>query len=102
MVWMGRTVALTFAAALASCIGDHSESDSDSRYSVVITAFDSDWKTRGIKTIRAETGLGLANAKRLIEGNRSIVKAALTLTEANILATRLRAQRISVELQPEQ
>ena len=57
-------VVLTLATLCVAC---SPRSDSNARYSVVVVAFDAQWKIRGIKAIREETGLGLADAKQLIE-----------------------------------
>ena len=69
-----------------------------SLYSVFITAFDSKWKIQAIKAIREETGLGLADAKNLVEGTSHVLLAGLAQSEAEAVAARLRAQRLTVEL----
>jgi large subunit ribosomal protein L7/L12 len=71
------------------------------RYSVVINAFDPDGKIQAIKAIREETGLGLADAKSLIERTPCVVRAGLGRAEAEAVAARLRAQRLTVELRRE-
>jgi ribosomal protein L7/L12 len=72
--------------------------DPSTRFSVVITAIDQEWKVRAIKAIREETGLGLAAAKNLVESTPGIVKSALTESDAEATAIRLRAQRMTVEI----
>jgi large subunit ribosomal protein L7/L12 len=102
MLWLQRVApVIVLAALLAGCSDNHHEGGLDARYSVMITAFDPDWKIRGIKAIREETDLGLADAKRLIEETPSTVKRGLARAQADALAMRLRAQRMTVEVQPE-
>ena len=96
-----RAIALVCILLAVSCSIFLPAADSGSRYSVVITGVDPEWKIRSIKAIRAETGLGLADAKSLIEGVPSIVKVGLTRSEAEAVAARLRAQQMTVELRPE-
>ncbi len=75
--------------------------DANARYSVVLLAFDVQWKIRGIKAIREETGLGLADAKQLIESSPGLVKSHLSYSEAEAVAVRLRAEKITVEVRKE-
>jgi large subunit ribosomal protein L7/L12 len=103
MAYLQRKIAFATIVTmlLAACSAEQSQTDSDSRFTVVITEFDPDLKIQAIKEVRAATGLGLADAKNLIESTPSIVKTGLTRSEAEALATGLRAQRMSVELRPE-
>ena len=102
MRWTLPVVALlaVIVVLLMACSND-TQGDVDSRYSVVIIAFDPDRKIRSIKTIREETGLGLADARQIVEQTPSVVKVGLTRREAEDLAERLRAQRMAVELRPD-
>jgi large subunit ribosomal protein L7/L12 len=68
----------------------------EARYSVLIADYDMEWKIRGIKAIREETGLGLADAKNLIESKNGVVKSKLTKAAADGLAKRLRDQKVVV------
>ena len=88
-------VALVVGVFCVSCSSPH---DSQLRYSVVVVAFDPEWKIRSIKAIREQTGLGLADAKHLIEAIPSVVRAGLTQSEAEAVASQLRAQQMTVEL----
>jgi ribosomal protein L7/L12 len=72
--------------------------DPSARFSIVITAIDQEWKIRAIKAIREETGLGLAAAKNLVESTPSIARSALTESDAEAAAARLRDQRMTVEI----
>ena len=102
MLWFRRELALAVVCTgLVACNLDNHHPDSGPGHSVVISAFDPNWKIRAIKTIRAETGLGLADAKRLIEETPSVVKEGLTQSHADALAARLRAQGMVVEIQSE-
>jgi large subunit ribosomal protein L7/L12 len=71
-------------------------SAAEARYSVLIAGYDMEWKIRGIKAIREETGLGLADAKHLIESTNGIVTSGLTKSGADALAKRLRDQKVVV------
>jgi large subunit ribosomal protein L7/L12 len=65
-------------------------------YAVVITALDRDSKIRAIKTIREETGLGLADAKHLAEALPST--KGLASEEAAALARRLEQSGMRAEV----
>jgi large subunit ribosomal protein L7/L12 len=100
MFFGSRFVALlAIATALLGLGSACSSSDSNARHSVVLIAFDTDRKIGSIKAIREETGLGLADAKRLVEETPSVVRVGLTRSEADALAARLRARGMTVELQ---
>ena len=103
MYSLRRMIAIAAATVglLASCDVEDPPSGADARYSVIITAVDPERKIASIKTIRAETGLGLADAKRLVDHLPSVVKAGLERSEADALADRLRAQHMRVQLQSE-
>jgi large subunit ribosomal protein L7/L12 len=102
MLWLRFAVVTSVVATgLIACTVDDPQPSSVSEHSVMITASDPEMKIRGIKAIRAETGLGLADAKRLIEETPSVVKTGLTRSEADGLAARLRAQGVTVQIQDE-
>ena len=72
--------------------------DYESRFLVAVTAVDSDWTTRAITQVRNETGISLADATKMIRDMPSEVKSRLSEVEAQDLAERLRAQRLTVEI----
>ena len=70
----------------------------DVRCAVVITAVAEDSEIQAIKALRAETGLGLADAKRLVDGVPSEVRGDLPRPEAKLLAARLADAGMTAEL----
>ncbi len=99
---MGRHPATTALLLCLSSACSREEGPSDSSaspsYAVVITALDGDSKIRAIKTIREETGLGLADAKHLAEALPSTIKDGLTSEEAAALAKRLELSGMRAEV----
>ena len=57
-----------------------------------------DKKINVIKEVRAMTGLGLKEAKDLVEGAPNIIKEDLTKDEAEKIKTKLEAAGATVEL----
>src|SRR5262245_40461721 len=101
MISLQRLISVGALALFLFCVACSPPRDSDIRYSVVVIAFDPDSKIQSIKTIREETGLGLAEAKALIEATPSVVRAGLPQSEAEAVAARLRAKKMTVELRSE-
>lgn len=68
------------------------------------TAFDvilkaaGDKKIQVIKVVREATGLGLKEAKELVDGAPKAVKTALSKADADALAEKLKAEGATVEL----
>jgi large subunit ribosomal protein L7/L12 len=99
-MFSSRRIAVVLTLA-ALCAAGSSRSDTPARYSVVIVTYDAQWKIRGIKAIREETGLGLAEAKRLIESSPGLVKSRLSKADAEALAARLGKERVTAEVRKE-
>jgi large subunit ribosomal protein L7/L12 len=72
-----------------------------STYDVVITA-DDDRKVQAIKAVRAATGLGLKDAKDLVESAPATIEENLSRTEAEAMASTLRASALTVEVRAHQ
>ncbi|WP_321389884.1 50S ribosomal protein L7/L12 [Emcibacter sp.] len=83
------------AAAGAPAGGEAAEEKTD--FDVVLTAA-GDKKINVIKEVRAITGLGLKEAKELVEGAPKTVKEAAPKAEAEELKAKLEAAGASVEL----
>ena len=66
-------------------------------FDVVMTSFGAE-KIKVIKEVRAITGLGLAEAKALVEGVPAKIKEAVSKDEAEELKTKLTAVGATVEL----
>ncbi len=79
------------AAAAGPAVEEKDEFD-------VVLASAGDKKINVIKTVRAATGLGLKEAKELVDGAPSTVKEALPKAEAEELKKQLEEAGASVEL----
>ena len=55
-------------------------------------------KVKGIKVVREATGLGLKEAKEVVDGAPKVVKAAVSKDEAEELKTKLEAEGAKVTL----
>jgi large subunit ribosomal protein L7/L12 len=96
---MSSSRLLLLVLALASlCAACGPKYDTSARYSVVVIKYDEQSKISGIKALREETGLGLADAKRLIESSPGIVKTQLSKAEAEALVARLSEARVTTEV----
>ena len=79
------------AAAPATAVEEQTEFD------VIMTSFGSE-KIKVIKEVRAVTGLGLAEAKALVEGVPAKIKEGVNKDEANELKDKLVAVGATVEV----
>jgi len=84
-------VAVAAAAAPAAAVEEQTEFD------VVLAKF-GDKKIEVIKEVRAITGLGLKEAKDLVEGAPKTVKEAASKEEAEVMKKKLEAAGATVEL----
>ena len=84
------------AAAAPGVEGEGAASEKDS-FNVELTSF-GDKKINVIKEVRAITGLGLKEAKDLVEGAPNTVKEDLTKDEAEKIKTKLEEAGATVEL----
>ena len=71
--------------------------DEPSAFDVVLTAA-GEKKIQVIRVVRVHTGLGLKEAKDLVEGAPAVVKAALPTEDAERLLRELREQGATAEL----
>ena len=85
-------VAAAGAAAAAPVVEEKTE------FTVVMTAYPADKKVGVIKVIREITGLGLKEAKDLVEGAPKTVKESVSKDEANKIKEKLTAAGAAVEL----
>ena len=88
--------AAAVAAAPAAAGGGEVEAEKD-EFDVVMTSFGGN-KVSVIKVVRAVSGLGLKEAKDLVEGAPSTVKEAITKDEAEDPKKQLEEAGASVEL----
>tara|TARA_R110002095_G_scaffold42065_1_gene38558 strand:- start:5392 stop:5808 length:417 start_codon:yes stop_codon:yes gene_type:complete len=94
-VW-GVSAAAPVAAAAAPAAGGEAAAVKD-EFDVVLTAF-GDKKINVIKEVRGITGLGLKEAKDLVEAAPKAVKEGVNKDEAEKIKTQLEAAGATVEL----
>ena len=94
----GVSAAAPVAVAAVAGGGDAPASaEAKTEFSVSLTSV-GDKKINVIKEVRAATGLGLKEAKDLVESAPSIVKEGIPETEANEIKAKLEEAGASVEL----
>lgn len=94
----GVTAAAAVAAAPAAGGGEAAEAaEEQTEFDVVMTNF-GDNKVGVIKAVRAITGLGLKEAKDMVEGAPATVKEGLEKEDAEALKKQLEEAGASVEL----
>jgi len=89
-------VAVAAGPSVAADSADASEEQTE--FSVVLTGFGDGKKIGVIKEVRAITGLGLKEAKELVEGDKAVVKEAISKEEAGSVKEKLEAAGATVEL----
>lgn len=92
----GVSAAAPVAAAVAAPVAEAAEAKDS--FTVMLTAF-GDKKINVIKEVRAITGLGLKEAKDLVEGAPKAVKEDVAKSEAEEIKGKLEEAGASVELQ---
>lgn len=95
----GVTAAAAVAAAPAAAAGggEAAAAEEKTEFDVVMTSF-GDNKVNVIKVVRAVTGLGLKEAKEMVEGAPSTVKEAASKDEAEGIKKQLEEAGAKVEL----
>jgi len=93
----GVTDAAAVAAAPAAGGGEGEAAEEQTEFDVVLTGFGEN-KVGVIKAVRGATGLGLKEAKTLVEGVPAPVKEAATKEEADELKGQLEEAGATVEL----
>ena len=84
-------------AAAPAAGGDEAAGEEKSEFSVVLAAA-GDKKINVIKEVRTITGLGLKEAKDLVEGAPKELKAGVSKDDANAMKAQLEAAGATVEL----
>jgi large subunit ribosomal protein L7/L12 len=92
----GVTAAAAVAAAPAAA-GEAAAAEEKDEFDVVMSSFGSN-KVAVIKVVRGITGLGLKEAKEMVEGAPSTVKEGATKDEAEDIKKQLEEAGASVEL----
>jgi large subunit ribosomal protein L7/L12 len=88
---------VTAAVAAAPAAAGEAAGEAKSEFTVFLTAF-GDKKINVIKEVRAITGLGLKEAKDLVEAAPKEVKAGVAKKEADEMKAKLEAAGAKVEL----
>ncbi len=93
----GVTAAAAVAAAPAAAGAEAAAVEEKDEFDVVMSSFGSN-KVAVIKVVRGITGLGLKEAKEMVEGAPSTVKEAASKDEAEDIKKQLEEAGASVEL----
>ena len=93
----GVTAAAPVAVAAAADAGAAEEVEEQTEFDVILTSFGSA-KVPVIKVVRSLTGLGLKEAKDLVEAAPSAVREAITRDEAEDVKTQLEEAGASVDI----
>jgi len=93
----GVSAAAAVAAAPAAGGGEAAAAEEQTEFDVVMSSFGAN-KVAVIKVVRSITGLGLKEAKEMVEGAPSTVKEAASKDEAEEIKKTLEEAGASVEL----
>ena len=94
---LGVTAAAPVAAAAAVAAAPAAAAEEKTEFSVILANFGAD-KIKVIKEVRTITGLGLKEAKDLVEGAPKPVKEGITKDEAAKIKAQLEGAGAKVEL----
>ena len=95
--WGVSAAAPVAAVAAPASGGDEAAGEEKSEFSVVLAAA-GDKKINVIKEVRTITGLGLKEAKDLVEGAPKEIKAGVSKDDADAMKAQLEAAGATVEL----
>ncbi len=93
----GVSAAAAVAVAAPAAGGEAAAVEEKDEFDVVMTSFGAN-KVSVIKAVRAITGLGLKEAKDMVEGAPSTVKEAASKADADEIKTKLEEAGAAVEL----
>ncbi len=91
------------AAAAAVAAGPAAAAEAveePTEFNVILKAADPSKKIAAIKEVRAITGLGLKEAKELVEAGDKVVKESVSKADADALKEKLEATGSTVEIKP--
>ncbi len=89
-------VAVAAGPAVAAAGAEAAEEQSE--FDVILTGFGDGKKIGVIKEVRAITGLGLKEAKDMVEGDKSVVKEGVSKEEAATIKEKLEAAGATVDV----
>ena len=93
----GVSAAVAAAPAAAAAAGDGAAAEEQTEFDVILTGFGEN-KVAAIKAVRSITGLGLKEAKELVEGTPSPLKEGATKDEADDIKKQLEEAGATVEV----
>ena len=93
----GVSAAAPMAVAVMPAGGDAAEAEEKFEFDVILTSF-GEKKINVIKEVRAITGLGLKEAKDLVEGVPGTIKEAVNKEEADKLKEQLEGAGATIEI----
>jgi len=93
----GVSAAAMAAPAAGGGAGPAAAADEQTEFTVVMTSFGAE-KVKVIKEVRTITGLGLAEAKALVEAVPAKIKEGINKDEANELKEKLAAAGAEIEI----
>jgi len=92
-------VAAAAAPGAAPAAAEAAEEEEQTEFNVILKAFDDGKKIPVIEEVRAITGLGLKEAKELVETGGKAVKEGASKDEANEIKEKLEAAGATIEVQ---
>lgn len=94
----GVTAAAPVAAAAGPAAAPVEAVEEQSEFDIVLTGFGDGKKISVIKEVRAITGLGLKEAKELVEADNGVVKEGVSKDEAATVKEKLEAAGATIEV----
>lgn len=89
------------AAASGPAAGPAAEAvEEPTEFNVILVACDPTKKIAAIKEVRALTGLGLKEAKELVEAGNAVIKESVSKADAEAVKEKLVAASCTVEIKP--
>ena len=94
----GVTAAAPVAAVAAGAVAAEEEEEEQTEFDVILKGIADGKKIPVIKAVRALTGLGLKEAKDLVEAGDKAVKEGVSKEEANTVKEKLETAGATIEL----
>ena len=98
---IGRSILVIFFLSCVACQKQKTDATGAGTYQVVLNSYDKDRKITVVKAVRDNTGMGLSEAKALVENTPATLKKGLTETEARSLAKTLEASGLTITVAKE-
>lgn len=94
----GVTAAAPVAAAAPAAAGGEAAAEEQTEFDVVLKGFADGKKIGVIKEVRGITGLGLKEAKEIVEGSDSVIKEGVSKEDAAKIKEQLEAAGATIEV----